>query len=361
MKDKSIILTGGGSAGHVTPNLALIEKLKIESWQIYYLGSEQGIERDLIKGAEIPYFTISTGKLRRYFSWRNFIDPFKVLWGLVQAFFLCRKLRPTVIFSKGGFVAFPVVVAAWLNRIPVVVHESDFSPGLANRLSFPFAKKICLTFAATKNYLKTRAQKKAVITGTPIRSELFHGDAAKGRELCGFTQDKKIILVQGGGLGAGDVNAVLRKLLPRLLDDFQVVHGCGKGKVDVGLQLVGYKQFEYIGTELSHIIACADLVISRAGANSVCEILALKKPNILLPLSKQASRGDQLLNAKYSADLGLSRVIYAQDLSETTLWWAIEWSFTHMEAIKCKLADFAFPDAAQEIYLLIDATLSHTS
>ena len=318
--NKRIIFTGGGSAGHVTPNLALIAQLKQEGWQIYYIGSKNGQEKHIVQKIKIPYFSIPTGKLRRYFSWQNFIDPLKIFFGIINAYFLCWKIRPHMVFSKGGFVAFPVVVAAWAYRIPVIVHESDYSPGLANRLSFPFASKICFTFEDTKKYINPKYKNKLVWSGTPIRPELFKGDAALGRKICGFTNDKKVIFVQGGGLGADDVNKLIRELLPALQKDFQIVHSCGKGKIDYNFdEFPDYHQSEYFHEELPHILACSDLVISRAGANSVHELLALKKPHLLLPLSQKSSRGDQLLNAKHYANLGLSAVIYPEDLNTKTL------------------------------------------
>jgi UDP-N-acetylglucosamine--N-acetylmuramyl-(pentapeptide) pyrophosphoryl-undecaprenol N-acetylglucosamine transferase len=348
-----IILTGGGSAGHVIPNIALIEKLRQENWDIFYLGSNQGIERELIKGINIRYFAIATGKLRRYFSWQNFIDPFKIIYGLFQAFYYCRKLKPLVIFSKGGFVAFPVVVAAWLNRIPVVVHESDLVPGLANKLCLPFAQKICVTFALTKKGLKNR--EKVIVTGTPIRSELYAGNAERGREFCRFTNAKKIILVYGGGSGATVINRTLRALLPEILADFQIIHGCGKDKIDPKLDFAGYKQFEFINTELADFLACADLVIARAGANSLCELLALNKPHILIPLSKAVSRGDQITNALYHAKLDLSQVILEEKLTPEVLMAKIRWVAEHENELISKLEQHKKINSVELIYDILRA------
>lgn len=346
---KTILFTGGGSAGHVTPNLALIKKFLNENWQVLYVGSNNGIEKEIIAKINIPYYSISTGKLRRYFSWQNFIDPFKVLEGFIQAFILCRKLKPAVVFSKGGFVAFPVVLGAWLNRIPVISHESDLTPGLANRLSYPFTKTICLTFPESQKYFKNT--KKLVVTGTPLRAELFSGNADKGRAICGFSSDKKIVLVYGGGLGAQAVNQAVRAALPKLLLEYQVVHLCGKGKLDASLaELAGYKQFEYLHEELSDVMASAELVISRAGANSLYELLALKKPHILVPLSTAGSRGDQLDNAKYFANLGLSQVILEEILSPEVLWEKVQWMSGHEQEIKQALKDHILPDSVQLIY-----------
>jgi UDP-N-acetylglucosamine--N-acetylmuramyl-(pentapeptide) pyrophosphoryl-undecaprenol N-acetylglucosamine transferase len=336
---KRIVLTGGGTAGHVIPNLALLSALRQKGWGISYLGSKHGIEKTLLSTKDISYFAIPTGKLRRYISWQNFIDFFNFLFGIIEAQRLLKRINPSIVFSKGGFVALPVVLGAWLNRIPIIIHESDLTPGLANRLSFPFAKKICLTFADTKKFFSNKD--KVLVTGTPIRNELFQGNAILGRKICNFTDDKKIILVQGGGLGSDAVNKLIRNLLPKLLPNFNIVHSCGKGKVDNNLQkITGYCQFEYISTELPHVLAAADLVISRAGANSIYELLSLKKLHILLPLSKEVSRGDQLKNAKYCEDLGFSHIIYPQNLKEETLLQEIDWIFDHADPLKKAMMTF---------------------
>ncbi len=316
-KSKKIIFTGGGSAGHVTPNLALIEKFLKEKWEVAYIGSQAGIEKELIAKLGISYYSIATGKLRRYFSWQNFTDPFKVIYGVIQAVILCYRLKPNVLFSKGGFVSLPVVVAAWFFRIPVIIHESDLTIGLTNRLCFPLATKICVTFPGTIKQIKNKI--KGVIAGTPIRQEFFTGNADLGRKICGFTAGKKIILVFGGSLGAEKINKAIRELLPNILAKFQIVHICGQGKIDSSLQYSEYKQFEYLHDEFPHVLAAADLVISRSGANSIYEVIALRKPNLLLPLPKTASRGDQITNAKYCVDKGFSEMILEEQLTTNLL------------------------------------------
>lgn len=317
-KQRTILFTGGGSAGHVTPNIALIEYFLKLGWDAVYIGSYHGIERDIIKPLGIPYYGIATGKLRRHFSWRTFMTPWQVLLGIYQAFCLCRRIKPAVVFSKGGFVAFPVVFAAWLTRIPCVGHESDLTPGLANRLSFPFIKKICVTFPEGATYFKDK--EKVLVTGTPIRKALLQGDAARGLAFCGFSTDKPVLLIYGGGLGAENINRTIRAIVQDLLKEFQVVHICGQHKMDNAYQGVsGYLQYEYLNTELADVMACASFVISRAGANSICELLALRKPHILIPLSKKASRGDQLINADYFAKQGLSVVILEEALTGPVL------------------------------------------
>lgn len=318
-----IVLTGGGTAGHVIPNIALIQVLQKEGWQIDYIGSAKGIEKAMITALKIPFHSVSSGKFRRYFSLKNLLDPFKILLGIIQAWHLLRKLKPNVVFSKGGFVAFPVVVGAWLNRIPVVAHESDMSPGLANRLSFPFANKICVNFAAAKKYFKH--QEKVVVTGTPIRQQLFEGQVARGLERCGFSDEKPCLLIVGGSQGASALNQCVRQALPRLCQQFQIIHLCGKGKVDFAFShTVGYCQIEYADDELADIFAASELVISRAGANALCEILALAKPHVLIPLSEKVSRGDQIQNARYFQQQEISVVIPEEKLTPDTLLAAIE-------------------------------------
>jgi UDP-N-acetylglucosamine--N-acetylmuramyl-(pentapeptide) pyrophosphoryl-undecaprenol N-acetylglucosamine transferase len=314
---KRIILTGGGTAGHVTPNIALIPRLQELGYDIQYIGSYTGIEKELIEAFHIPYHGISSGKLRRYFSLQNFTDPFRVLKGLGEAKKLVRELKPDVIFSKGGFVSVPVVLAGKRAKVPVIIHESDMTPGLANKLAIPSATKVCCNFPET---LENLPKEKAILTGSPIRQELLSGNKIAAMEMCGFSADKPVILVIGGSLGSVAVNTAVRAALPELLEDFQVVHLCGKGKLDESLiNTKGYKQFEYVKNELRDIFAISDLVISRAGANAICELLALRKPNLLIPLSANASRGDQILNARSFERQGFSTVLEEEDVTKESL------------------------------------------
>ncbi len=319
---KRIILTGGGTAGHVTPNIALLPRLKELQYDIHYIGSYNGIEKELIEQFAVPYHGISTGKLRRYFSVQNFTDPFRVLKGMNEAKKLVKILKPDIIFSKGGFVSVPVVLAAKRRHVPAIIHESDMTPGLANKLTLPAATKVCCNFPETLEHLP---EGKAVLTGSPIRQELLTGDKYKAREFLHFTSDKPVIMVVGGSLGAVAVNEAVRQILPELLKSFQVIHLCGRGKVDASLSgLEGYAQFEYIKEELRHLFALTDLVISRAGANAICELLALHKPNLLIPLSANASRGDQILNARSFERQGFSVVLEEEELDHTILLNAIQ-------------------------------------
>ena len=314
---KRILLTSGGTAGHVTPNIALLPRLRELGYDISYMGSYDGIEKKLITEFQIPYYGISSGKLRRYFDPKNFSDPFKVLKGYGEAVRIIRKLKPDVVFSKGGFVSVPVVLAAKRCKVPCIIHESDMTPGLANKLAIPAASKVCCNFPETLQYLP---KDKAVLSGSPIRQELLHGDALAARKFTGLTDDKPVILVMGGSLGAAAVNEAVRKILPTLLKDFHVIHLCGKGKLDASLSgLSGYVQYEYINEELKDLFALADIVISRAGANSICELLALHKPNLLIPLSAAASRGDQILNARSFEKQGFSLVLEEEAISNEVL------------------------------------------
>ena len=274
------------------------------------------MEKKLIGDYDIPYYGIATGKFRRYFDLKNFTDPFRVLKGYAQSRRILKELRPDVVFSKGGFVAVPVVRAAASLKIPCVIHESDMTPGLANRLCIPVAKKVCCNFPETMQGLPAS---KAVLTGSPIREELMKGSREAGLNLCHFTANKPVLMVIGGSLGASSINQTVREALPELLKDFQVVHLCGNDKIDnLLLNTPGYVQFEYLKAELKDVFSMADVVVSRAGANAICELLALKKPNLLIPLSA-GSRGDQILNARSFESQGFSMVIDEDYLSPTLL------------------------------------------
>ena len=304
--NKKIVFTGGGTAGHVTPNIALLPFLKKEGFDAYYIGSYNGIEKRLIEDFDIPYYGISTGKFRRYFDLKNLSDPFRVIKGYSQAVKILKELKPDIVFSKGGFVSVPVVRAAASLKIPCIIHESDMTPGLANKLCIPAATKVCCNFPETMKYVPSG---KAMLTGSPIRMELTTGSKLAALELCGFTANKPVIMVIGGSQGAASVNIRVREALPNLLEDFQVVHICGKDKVDnLMLNVPGYKQFEYLKSDLKDVFAMADVVVSRAGANAICELLALKKPNLLIPL-QMGSRGDQILNARSFEEQGFSMAV----------------------------------------------------
>ncbi len=348
---KKIVLTGGGTAGHVTPNLALLPSLKEAGFEIAYIGSYTGIERQLVTDFGIRYTGVSTGKFRRYLDVKNLTDPFRVIKGFGEAKRFLKEYKPDVVFSKGGFVSVPVVRAAHSLGIPCIIHESDMTPGLANKLCYSSAIKICCNFPETVSSLP---EKKAVLTGTPIREELFTGDAAKGREVCGFENDKPVIMVTGGSLGAMAVNQAVRDALPVLLEKYNVVHLCGKNKIDnMMLTIPGYKQFEYIKEEMKDLFALADVVISRAGANAICEILALRKPNILIPLPSKASRGDQLLNAKSFEAQGYSLVLDQDDLTNKLISETVDSVYENRDKYISAMKNSAQQDAISKIMSII--------
>jgi len=308
---KKIVLTGGGTAGHVTPNIALLPKLKEAGYEIYYIGSKNGIEKKLIEDFGIPYYGVSTGKLRRYFDLKNFTDPFRIIKGFSEAKRALREIKPDIVFSKGGFVSVPVVRAAHSLKIPSIIHESDLTPGLANKLCIPVAEKICCNFPETMQYVPAS---KAVLTGTPIRSELSEGSREAGLSFAGFDGSLPVMMIIGGSQGSRSVNNIVRESLPELLTRFQIIHLCGKDNLDTSLENTkGYVQFEYIKDELKDLFAAADIVISRAGANAIFELLSLKKPALLIPLP--TGRGDQILNADSFKAQGFSMVLKEENMT----------------------------------------------
>ncbi len=351
---KKIILTGGGTAGHVTPNIALLPRLREAGFEITYIGSYHGIEKQLLKEQKIPYYGISSGKLRRYFDIKNFSDPLKVIKGLAQSIRLMRKIKPDLVFSKGGFVSVPVILAARFCHIPSIIHESDLTPGLANKLAIPNAAKVCCNFPETLKYLP---EDKAVLTGSPIRSELLSGNKENARKNCNFTNEKPILFIVGGSSGSKFINDTIRGLLPELLKTYQIIHMCGKGNIEESLnRTAGYKQYEYIGAELSDIFALADLVISRAGANSICELLALQKPNILIPLSANASRGDQILNAQSFEKQGFSVVIEEEVITPDKLLNMIHETYKNRERYVTAMKKSTMINSIDKIVTLIEET-----
>jgi UDP-N-acetylglucosamine--N-acetylmuramyl-(pentapeptide) pyrophosphoryl-undecaprenol N-acetylglucosamine transferase len=314
---KTIVLTGGGTSGHVTPNIALMPGLKALGYAVHYIGSQNGIEKQLIEKEGIPYHTIPAGKLRRYLDLKNITDIFRIMGGFAQALAALRKIKPDVVFSKGGFVSCPVVWAAWFRRIPVIIHESDITPGLTNKLSMPFAKKVCYTFPESEKYM---AAEKACLTGLPVRPEITTGDRTKGYKLCGFSDKKPVVMIIGGSQGSENINKSVRQVLKELLEIYQVCHICGRGNLKPEMQAIkGYRQFEYANEELRDLFACSDVLVSRAGATTLFEILLLRKPALLIPLSKSASRGDQILNAESFLKHGYSDVLPEESLTGDAL------------------------------------------
>lgn len=349
---KRIVLTGGGTAGHVTPNIALLPKLRELGYDIHYIGSYEGIEKKLIEDVNVPYYGIASGKLRRYFDPKNFSDPFRVLKGYGEARKILKKLKPDVVFSKGGFVAVPVVLAAKHLHIPVIIHESDMTPGLANKISLSAATKVCCNFPETMGYIP---EGKAVLTGSPIREELLHGNKLAALNLCGFAANKPVILVIGGSQGSVAVNDAVRGILPELLKKYQVIHLCGKGKLDsTKTDMEGYIQFEYVKKELADLFALADVCISRAGANAICELLALRKPNLLIPLSANASRGDQILNAQSLEKRGLCHVLLQENMTPQTLTDALMQTWAERDKLTAAVKNAPPADGTKRVLEMIE-------
>lgn len=352
MAAKRIVFTGGGTAGHVTPNIALIQRFLEEGWDVHYIGTETGMEKALI--AHLPgvtYHSISSGKLRRYFSWQNFIDPFRVLKGVGQSKRLMKALKPDVVFSKGGFVSVPVVMAA--GKTPVVAHESDFTPGLSNRIASRFTDKICVTFEDT---LSTVPGHKGIFTGTPIRPELYAGDRQRALDFTGLGGHKPVLLAMGGSLGAQRLNELLREALPELLKQFDIIHLCGKGKVDESISRDGYVQYAYIEEELPDLLALSDIVLSRAGANAVFELLALNKPALLIPLPKASTRGDQILNANYFQKKGYSAVLPQDNATAEALTVALKELYMNRDAYRKRMEQDTQSDGTEAILTILHET-----
>jgi len=353
MNKKSIVLTGGGTAGHVSLNQAIIPTLEKQGYEVHYIGSKNGIELELIRDAfpHITYHAISSGKLRRYASVKNFTDPLRVAKGLFEALFILRKLKPAVIFSKGGFVSVPVVMAGKLAGIPVVVHESDVTPGLANKIAMPFAHHIFTVFQETLKHLPSE---KSSCSGSIIRSELFEGKKEVGLRFCGFAGFKPVLLIMGGSQGSAVVNDAIRLNLTRLLELFDIIHLCGKGKVDDTLNGVsGYKQFEYVTKELPDLLHAANIIVSRAGSNSIFEFLALRKPMLLIPLSKQKSRGDQLLNANIFKKQGWATVLEEEEVTPTLFLATLEELNRDSQQMQVVMENSELPKTPDEMVKLI--------
>jgi UDP-N-acetylglucosamine--N-acetylmuramyl-(pentapeptide) pyrophosphoryl-undecaprenol N-acetylglucosamine transferase len=296
----------------------------------------------------VKFYSLSAGKLRRYLDFKNVTDIFKIGAGFLQAIFLIMKVRPNVVFSKGGFVSCPVVWAAWLLGRPVIIHESDITPGLANRLSIPFAKKICYSFPET-------AKGKGVHTGIPIRNTLFSGNAEEGRKICGFKDSKPVVMIIGGSLGSQVINTAIRESLPTLLREYNICHICGKGNRTEDQD--GYKQFEYVNTELAHLFAMADIVISRSGATTLFELLALRKPNLLIPLALNASRGDQILNARSFEGQGYSHVLLQEKLTSETLITSLSKAFNDRKNMAAAMEKSTFTDGVESVIKVIESVV----
>ena len=308
----TIVLTGGGTAGHVMPHLALLPYLKKDFDNIYYIGSINGMEKAIIEKTDIKYFSVPCAKLARKFTFKNLKIPFTLYCGIKEAGKILDKLKPNIVFSKGGYVSLPVVIAAKKRHIPVIAHESDYTLGLANKISAKYCDKVLTSFPTAAETLKN-----GVHVGAPLRSSIFSAKKADALKFFGFSGKKPVILATGGSLGANAINSALRNSLDALLANFDVLHVCGKGNLS-GIDKKGYQEIEFTD-KMDMAFACADLCISRAGANTVFEMASLSKPMLLIPLPKGVSRGDQILNAEYFKKLGLAEVLYQENLSTDTL------------------------------------------
>ena len=318
---KKIILTGGGTAGHVSPNLALLPHLLEKGYEVHYIGTKDGIEREMMTLPGVTYHVIHAGKLRRYFDVKNFSDPLNVLLGAGESLGIMRKIKPDALFSKGGFVSVPVVWAASRCAVPILCHESDITPGLANRICARYAQKVCTTFKECADALGS----KGVWTGTPLRASLFQGSRDKGLSMAGFAGAKPVLLVMGGSQGARAINMALREALPQLTKGYDIMHLCGKGHMDETLEgTKGYWQAEFLSGALPDVLAAADMVLSRAGANALSEFEALHIPMLLIPLPLSASRGDQIQNAESVVKRGIAAILYQEDLLVDSLKAAID-------------------------------------
>lgn len=350
---RTIVFTGGGTAGHVLPTKPIVERLQDRGDRVVFIGSKSGLERQLVADWDVEFEDITAGKLRRYLSFENFIDAFRVPIGILQALLLLLKSKPNVVFSKGGYVAFPVVFAAWLLRIPVVAHESDLSPGLATRMCTPFVKTQCVSFAQTK----TNARR-VVVTGTPIRAELLAGDAKRAKTWLKLDSKLKVLVVVGGSLGAEAINQVVHSSIKEFAQEFVVIHVCGKGNIDENLRTVeNYFQFEYIDEQWGDVLALADIVVSRSGANALFELLSMRKPNLLIPLPLAQSRGDQIENAELAETSGWSVVLPQDECNQESLTVKISSILENLTQWQAKLQTFEVKDSASLIVAELDQVL----
>ena len=348
-----VIVAAAGTAGHINPGLAIANKIKEKepNSEIMFIGTTRGLENDLVPRAGYELKTIEAYGLSKKVSIENIKKMIKTFKGYGEAKKIIKELKPDVIFSKGGFVSVPVVIAGKQCKVPTIIHESDMTPGLANKLAIPSATKVCCNFPETLSHLP---KEKAVLTGSPIRKELMLGDRKKALDFCGLTEEKPILLIMGGSQGSVIVNNAVRAILPELLKEFSIIHLCGKGKVEQSLLgQKGYVQFEYIQKELNDLFALADIILSRAGANAICEILALRKPNLLIPLSVNASRGDQILNARSFERQGFSMVLEEEEIKDTVLLDAIRKLYKEKDAYIDAMKKSSQQDSIETILELI--------
>lgn len=349
---KRIGFTGGGTAGHVTPSFALIELAQADGHEVVYFGTPDGIERELVaRLSGVKYVEIPSERLRRYADVRNLIAPFRVARGMGLAAVRVQLAAPDVLFSKGGFVAFPAVVGAWFNRVPIVVHESDITSGLANRMSFPFATTICTGFEQTARQMN---KPNVLYTGSPVRAAFDQADPEAARAHFGLDAQRPVVVIFGGSQGARHINEVTREALGALTERAQVVHVCGKGNLDPALDATpGYHQAEYVHELFPALLKAADVVIARAGANSIAELIKLQRPAVLIPLPVASSRGDQLANAEDFVRSGFGQLVRDEALTAQTLLTALDAAMDNRAAHIAAMAKNPATDAARVIYKLL--------
>ena len=344
----TIVLTGGGTAGHVTPHLALLPYLKNDFDNIYYIGSISGMEKDIIAKTCIKYFSVPCVKLIRKFTFKNFAIPFTLFKGVKKSGEILDELKPDIVFSKGGYVALPVVLAEKKRNIPVICHESDYTLGLANKISARYCDKVLTSFPSAAKTLKN-----GFYVGAPIKNSLFRANKAESLKLFGLSNKKPVILVTGGSLGAKKINDCLRLALPNLLKNYQILHICGKGNL-CGIKTPDYFEIGFTD-KMENAFACADVCVSRAGANTVFEMASLKKPMLLIPLPKGVSRGDQVLNAEYFEKQGLAKVLPQEQLSPNSLAHAIDDVFNERAKFNDNFKAHPVKNAAENIAEILTA------
>lgn len=331
-----VFFTGGGTGGHIYPGLAVADELKAlaESKniniKINWIGCSKGMDKNIVEKAigqdskttVDNFYGIPSGKLRRYFSLKNFSDLFRIAGGFFSAFHILRKEKPCVLFSKGGFVSVPPCLAARLLHIPVFTHECDFTLGLANRINFKSADYMFVSYEETKNKLTSTEQSRVIVTGNPVRPVFYKTDSNKGRDFLGIQKEsnKPILLVLGGSSGARQINKLVYDNIDFLCSHFIVVHQTGLLNADDNSskelsQKYGesYKSYNFIYTEMPDVVAAADIILSRAGANSIWEAAVLHKPMLLVPLCGNGTRGDQVDNAEFFKSRGAAEVLVGKD------------------------------------------------
>lgn len=316
------VMAGGGTGGHIFPALAVADALlEGDGESVAWIGSRSRSDRRLVEGRGIPYFAIPAGKLRRYFSLRNALDVFNIAGGVLASLAILLRLRPEVLFSKGGFVSVPPALAAWLLRIPVVSHECDLTPGLATRINALLSRAVLVSFPETVPCLG-RASARAVVTGNPVRSSIVRGDRIQGRRMLGVPDGRPVLLVTGGSLGAQALNAAVASCRDGLTERCFVVHQ--RGRHPGPERAPGYFSAPFFSAEYPDLLAAADLVVCRAGANNLSELAALGKPALLVPLPLGSSRGDQIANAAHHAQAGAAEILPQSRLDGRSLLAAVD-------------------------------------